>query len=78
MATPDHTPHGRGYAEGLNYFNHDNDYWTSKYTDESFACPGVEFFTDLWLSAKIMNFALKTRNVYQKKHKTKKRIFVSK
>ena len=24
MATPDHTPHGRGYADALNYFNHDN------------------------------------------------------
>ena len=35
-------------ADAINYFNHDNDYWSSKYTDERFACKGVEFFTDLW------------------------------
>jgi arylsulfatase A-like enzyme len=29
MATPDHTPYGRGYRTSLNYFNHCNDYWTS-------------------------------------------------
>jgi arylsulfatase I/J len=29
MATPDHTPQGRGYASSLNYFQHANDYWTS-------------------------------------------------
>ena len=27
MATPDHTPHGRGYQTAMNYFHHDNDYW---------------------------------------------------
>ena len=26
--TPDHTPHGRGYEIALNYFHHDNDYWS--------------------------------------------------
>ena len=31
MATPDHTPHGRGYMTALHYFHHANDYWT--YTD---------------------------------------------
>lgn len=24
MATPDHSPNGRGYKTGLHYFNHDN------------------------------------------------------
>jgi hypothetical protein len=28
MATPDHTPHGRGYMTALNYFHHCNDYWS--------------------------------------------------
>jgi len=28
MATPDHTPHGRGYQRALNYFHHANDYWS--------------------------------------------------
>lgn len=25
MATPDHTPRGRGYQKNLFYFHHDND-----------------------------------------------------
>jgi arylsulfatase A-like enzyme len=28
MATPDHTPHGRGYSTALHYYHHANDYWT--------------------------------------------------
>ena len=28
MATPDHTPAGRGYDSSLSYFHHSNDYWT--------------------------------------------------
>jgi arylsulfatase B len=28
MATPRHTPKGRGYGESLMYFHHANDYWT--------------------------------------------------
>jgi len=28
MATPDHTPQGRGYDQSLIYFHHANDYWT--------------------------------------------------
>ena len=28
MATPDHTPHGRGYQTAMNYFNHANQYWS--------------------------------------------------
>jgi len=27
MATPDHTPHGRGYSSALHYYHHCNDYW---------------------------------------------------
>ena len=27
VATPDHTPHGRGYSTGLHYYHHCNDYW---------------------------------------------------
>jgi arylsulfatase A-like enzyme len=30
MATPDHTPKGRGYDHSLVYFNHQNDYWTRR------------------------------------------------
>ena len=28
VATPQHTPHGRGFDTSLVYFNHENDYWT--------------------------------------------------
>mmetsp|Transcript_14657 Transcript_14657/g.16265 ORF Transcript_14657/g.16265 Transcript_14657/m.16265 type:complete len:533 (+) Transcript_14657:62-1660(+) len=28
MATPDHSPLGRGYQTSLHYFHHENDYWT--------------------------------------------------
>ena len=28
MATLDHTPRGRGYDRAMNYFHHDNDYWS--------------------------------------------------
>ena len=28
MATPDHTPRGRGYESALGYFSHKNDYWS--------------------------------------------------
>jgi len=28
MATPQHTPRGRGFDTSLVYFNHENDYWT--------------------------------------------------
>jgi len=30
MATPKHTPHGRGYDTSLNYFTHKNDFWTQR------------------------------------------------
>ena len=28
MATPEHTPQGRGYQEFYGYFQHANSYWT--------------------------------------------------
>lgn len=31
MATPDHTPSGRGYDEAVIYFEHQNEYWTSRW-----------------------------------------------
>ena len=50
MATPDHTPHGRGYKTSLHYFHHCNDYWT--YTDgapcNSSATGKPEKVVDLW------------------------------
>ena len=30
MATPDHTPMGRGFQSSFGYFHHDNDYYTEK------------------------------------------------
>ena len=42
MASPDHTPHGRGYQTALHYFHHANDYWTSM--DGG----GGRSFVDLW------------------------------
>ena len=30
MATPDHTPKGRGFMSSFGYFHHDNDYYTEK------------------------------------------------
>jgi hypothetical protein len=44
VATPDHTPHGRGYQSGLHYFHHDNDYWSMAY---QLRCNGTAM-TDLW------------------------------
>lgn len=38
MATPDHTPEGRGYDTSLGYFHHANDYWTEH----------VGEFVDMW------------------------------
>ena len=44
MATPDHTPRGRGYQTNLFYFHHDNDYWSMAYDVN---CNGT-VITDLW------------------------------
>lgn len=40
MATPRHTPHGRGYDTSLHYFEHKNDYWTHQCL-QSKCCPAV-------------------------------------
>jgi len=40
MATPDHTPEGRGYDQSLIYFHHANDYW--QYTCGSCAAAGAQ------------------------------------
>jgi arylsulfatase I/J len=48
MATPDHTPHGRGYQTTLAYFGHENDYWTFEQSVEN-SCGGKENkLYDLW------------------------------
>ena len=39
MATPDHTPQGRGYDHSLFYFHHANDYWTSQVTGQGCVVP---------------------------------------
>merc|ERR1719281_1557471 len=43
MATPKHTPHGRGYQKSLHYFHHTNDYWNNKFQ----SC-GKTGMVDLW------------------------------
>merc|ERR1719397_1311770 len=54
MATFDHTPHGRGYENALNYFHHANDYWNFRTEN----CPdphnkSVKLpITDLWEAKK--------------------------
>lgn len=44
MATPFHTPEGRGYDTTLNYFNHKNDFWTQQ--DMQSECKAKVY--DLW------------------------------
>ena len=43
MATPDHTPKGRGFDSSVNYFYHANDY----YTEEAGSC-NKQQIVDLW------------------------------
>ena len=43
MATPDHTPQGRGFQSSFGYFHHDNDYYTEKIG----SCKSVGV-VDLW------------------------------
>lgn len=54
MATPDHTPHGRGYDTSFGYFEHDNDYWTelpwATYNDSGFSLECKSYIVDLWRS----------------------------
>ena len=44
MATPDHTPKGRGFDSSFGYFHHDNDY----YTEYVQSCKGHGSVVDLW------------------------------
>ena len=44
MATPDHTPKGRGFDSSFSYFNHGNDYYTQIVGD----CKGYGSVVDLW------------------------------
>ena len=48
MATPDHTPHGRGYQSELLYFGHANDYWTSGEGASGCLKPKPTRVVDLW------------------------------
>lgn len=49
MATPDHSPRGRGYDTDLIYFHHANDYWTSVIDAKSSNDPACNVpLTDLW------------------------------
>jgi len=48
MATPDHTPLGRGYDTSLGYFCGSNDYWSNQGYETS--C-GADSNRDLWLNA---------------------------
>lgn len=50
MATPDHTPKGRGFDTSLNYFNHANDY----YNEHAGSCDGTGI-VDLWSTDKPAN-----------------------
>jgi len=50
MATPDHTPLGRGYDSSLLYFDAANDFWDNTPEGGS-SCPGLGELTDLWTSA---------------------------
>ena len=49
MATWEHTPKGRGFHTSLNYFHHDNDYYTEYVADPIQIFPSCEHnITDLW------------------------------
>ena len=46
MATPKHTPEGRGYLSTLNYWSHKNDFWT-EVSDQNGCGSQIK---DLWQS----------------------------
>lgn len=56
IATPLHSPRGRGFDSSLHYFNHDNNYYTYNYTDtvsiqHPIQCELLKYingFVDLW------------------------------
>ncbi len=45
MATPKHTPFGRGYETSLHYFEHKNDYWTQACM-QSACCPNFGLYAN--------------------------------
>ena len=45
MATPKHTPYGRGYETSLHYFEHKNDFWTHACM-QSECCPNYGLYAD--------------------------------
>lgn len=47
LATPDHTPAGRGYDTSLLYYDAANDYWDNT-PEGGLSCPGLGVLTDLW------------------------------
>jgi len=47
LATPDHTPQGRGYDTSLLYFDAANGYW-DQLPEGGSVCPGLGELTDLW------------------------------
>ena len=46
MATPAHTPHGRGYDTSLNYFSHKNDFWSQ--ANMQTCCEPDQTIIDFW------------------------------
>lgn len=46
MATPAHTPHGRGYKTSLNYFSHKNDFWSQ--ANMQTCCDNDQTIVDFW------------------------------
>ena len=50
MATPDHTPRGRGFNESLCYFEHKNDFWSKGIMQSECLAHGAPFsvLRDLW------------------------------
>eukprot|EP00050_Salpingoeca_kvevrii_P006706 m.291120 g.291120 ORF g.291120 m.291120 type:complete len:544 (+) comp12413_c0_seq1:60-1691(+) len=46
MATPRHTPHGRGYDTSLHYFSHKNDFWSQ--ANMQTCCEDNQQIIDLW------------------------------
>lgn len=57
MATPEQSPHGRGYQHSLHYFHHANDYWRQTVgkcnnTGEDGTNAGTTQIVDLWDTTK--------------------------
>lgn len=48
LATPDHTPYGRGFQSSLAYLDGANDYWSYTNAGEGYCSQEARAFTDLW------------------------------